>query len=262
MGGSQTAPSSPAMSRSNSVASNLSQASHKSEPTCFSTYNGVDTTGSRKSSTTSVKTTPISPSHEGHGLKSFFSAEGRAERKERKRLEQEKLEKTVLTSRHAATVKTRMMLEQHNLKSGATKTAQVQGTVTSAHTTAAAQEARLPHSGPPALHATHKDNTRDLPLLTRIVSGDERDEEDERLQRDREEWLMKKADVTMRRVAEGDDSSGEESVDFARGEVVQIAGTRLVGAALDGHKPVKMHTGIGAGWTKNDAGMWTRAGGI
>jgi hypothetical protein len=205
---------------------------------------------------------PVSASHDGaHGLKSFFSAEGRAERKERKRLEQERLDKVVLTSRHAATVKTRMMLEQHNLKKGTAQTANVQGTINSAHTTAAAQEARLPHSGPPALHSQHKDNIRDMPLLTRIVSGDERDEEDERLQKGREEWLRKKADVTMRRVAEVDDSSGEESVDMASGEIVQIAGTRIVGAALDvdtlSHK-TRAHPGIGAGWTKNDIGVWTR----
>lgn len=94
-----------------------------------------------------------------------------------------------------------------------------------------------------------------MPLLTRIASGDEYDEEDERLQRDREEWLRKKADVTMRRVAEGDDSSSEESVHVPSGQVVEIAGTRVVGAVLDGHKPARLH---GLAWTKNEAGMWTR----
>lgn len=250
------------MSRSNSVSSSISQTSHKSEPAWFSAYNGVNTTKSRKSSSTSAQTSPVSPGETtGHGLKSFFSPEGRAERKERKRIEQEKLENTVLTSRHTATVKTRMLLEQHNLKKSTTKTGQVQGTINSAHITAAAQEARLPHSGPPALHAHHLDDTRDMPLLSRIISGDEHDEEDEHLQKDRDTWVRKKANVTMRRVAEGDDS-GEDQDEVVLGEIIHVDGTRLIGAPLDTAaytpRPMKPRGGVGAGWAKNESGVWKR----
>lgn len=262
-----TARSSPAMSRSNSAASTVSQTSHKSEPAWFSAYNGVDTTGSRKSSTVSAKTTPVGPSENAsRGLKSFFSAESRAERKERKRQEQKKLETTILTSRHAAAVKTKMLLEQHSLKNstGATPATRVQSIPQSAHMTAAAQEARLPHSGPPALHATQKDNNRDMPMLTRIVSGDEQDEEDERLQKNRDDWLRKKTEMTMRRVAEGNDSTDsdeEEITEMADAEVLEVDGTRLIGAKLDGEaytpKPSKPRRGLGAGWS-NGSGAWTR----
>ena len=250
------------MSRSNSVSSATSQTSHKSEPAWFSAYNGVDTTGSRKSSSVSTRTTPVKPSEDaGRGLKSFFSAEGRAERKERKRQEQKKLESTILTSRYAAAVKTRMLLEQHNLKGGVQSTSRVQSVTQSVHLSAAAQEARLPHSGPPALHVTQKDHNRDLPMLTRIVSGDERDEEDERLQRNRDDWLQKKTEMTMRRVVEGDDSSEEDDAAAVNGQVLEIDGTRLIGVELDGDaytpKPSKPHTGLGAGWS-NGSGTWTR----
>lgn len=262
VGAPNSAPTSPAMSRSNSVSSTVSQTSHKSEPAWFSAYNGVDTTSSRKSSAVSTKTTPVSPSEEaGRGLKSFFSAEGRAERKERKRLEQKKLETTILTSRHTAAVKTRMLLEQHNMKSTTHNPPRVQGTTSSAHITAAAQEARLPHSGPPALQASHKDHNRDLPMLTRIISGDEHDEEDERLQRNRDDWLKRKPEMAMRSVAEGDDSGEEETTTVVDGQVLEIDGTRVIGVQLDGDaytpKPSKAHRGLGAGWS-NGSGAWTR----
>lgn len=257
-----SAPCSPAMSRSNSVASTVSQTSHKSEPAWFSAYNGLDTTSSRKSSTVSAKTTPVSPGEEaGRGLKSFFSAEGRAERKERKRVEQKKLETTILTSRHTAAVKTRMLLEQHNMKSSTPNPPRVQGTTSSAHITAAAQEARLPHSGPPSLQATQKDHNRDLPMLTRIISGDEHDDEDEHLQRNRDDWLKKKPEMRMRSLSEGDDSGEEELTPMADGEVLDVDGTRVIGVQLDGDaytpKPSKARRGLGAGWS-NGSGTWTR----
>ncbi|ETN42377.1 uncharacterized protein HMPREF1541_01531 [Cyphellophora europaea CBS 101466] len=261
MGAANTAPSSPTMSRSNSTSSVLSQSSHKSEPAWYSSYNGVDTTKSRKSSTVSTKTTPASRGDGNSGLKSFFSAEGRAERKEQKRKEQEKLEKTVLTSRHAATVRTRMLLEQHNLRGGP-KVANVTGTTKSVHLTAAAQQTRLPHSGPPALHVAVKADNRDMPALSRIMSGDERDEEDERLERDREEWLRKKADVTMRKVTERDGDSDEDEPPTTDGQLLEVDGTRLIGVRMEGQaytpKPVKLRHGVGAGWSKDSAGVWRR----
>jgi hypothetical protein len=259
MGAPSTAPSSPAISRSNSVASNLSASSHKSEPAWLSSSNGASP--SRRSTQASIKTTSTSTSTKSGGLKHFFSAEGRAERKERKRQEDERLASVVLTSKAAAVARTRVLLEQHNKIRSNVKTAGVQGTGNSAHLTAAAQEARLPHSGPPALHASVKDHNRDLPALTRIVSGDERDEEDERQARLRNEWSQKKANVTMAKLAEGEDSSGDDQ-DSHTSHVVEVDGHRLVGVQLDttaySPKAAKSRRGFGGGWSKSETGVWTR----
>jgi hypothetical protein len=209
----------------------------------------------------STKTASTSTSTKSSGLKHYFSAEGRAERKERKRQEDERLATVVLTSKAAAVARTRVLLEQHNKIKSNVRTAGVQGTGNSAHLTAAAQEARHPHSGPPALHASVKDHDRDLPALTRIISGDERDEEDERQARLRTEWLQKKANVTMRKLAEGEDSSGDDE-ELHASHVIEVDGHRLVGVQLDtttfSSKTGRSRRGFGGGWTKGESGIWTR----
>jgi hypothetical protein len=193
----------------------------------------------------------------GHGLKSFFSTEGRAERKERKKKEQERIDKIVITSRHTATIKTRMLLEQHNLKPSSAPVAHVQGTVTSAHTTAAEQEARLPHSGPPALHG-QQTGKRAMPMLTRIDSNDGRDEEDDRV---RPSWNY------MRRVSEAvsnnaSDEEVAEAADHVDNDLLHVRGTSFVGASLEGDaytpKPAKKRHSVSGGFHRNNDGVWTR----
>ena len=240
-GAHQSAPA----SRSSSVASNVSVSSHKSVPT-RKIHNDEPVPATRSLSLAT---------NLGHPVKhSFFSAEGRAERKEKKRLEQEKISKVVLTSKHAAAVKTRMLLEQRNRKPSTTNTANVTGTINSAHMTAAQQEARLPHSGPPSKHTMHKDHERDMPLLTRITSCDENDEEEEQLVQHRNDWLAKKADVGMDRVRE---SSSVTEADLEVLEGVAVGGASRTNSDSSQGKPTKAKTHFGA-WSRNEAGVWTR----
>lgn len=123
-------------------------------------------TPDRSRNSSAASTTSVASSKSG--FRSLFS------KKEKKPKEKKDVEKIVLTSRHAAAVKTKMMMDPHYKDLMKPKTAEIIVAHRSSHSTAAEQEARHPHSGPPALHP--KD---EMPILTRIISGDERDDEDE-----------------------------------------------------------------------------------
>lgn len=109
--------------------------------------------------------------------------------KEEKEKKAKETDKIVLTSKHAAAVKTKMMMDpsyrefQDKHKKPAVKTAGITGHTPSAHSSAAVQEARHPHSGPPAVHGD-----LDLPMLGRIESHDETDEDEDPIERTRREW--------------------------------------------------------------------------
>lgn len=68
-------------------------------------------------------------------------------------------------------------------KQSGAKTAGITDHTRSAHSSAAEQEARHPHSGPPALHGS-----LDMPALTRIESHDDPDDEVDYYESQRREW--------------------------------------------------------------------------
>jgi hypothetical protein len=291
----------PAASRSSSVASNRSE---PSAPSWYSAYNGTDTTKARSNSTASQPSlSPRNPKGKlkekpgttaTSGWKALFG--GGEDRKESKKKEKDDIDRIVLTSRHAAAVKTRLALdpkfkeERRRSSAGSPDVGAhiTTGIQTNAHTTAAEQEFRFPHSGKPSLHkGARGEYTRkgrsgehveiDMPALTRIVSGDDHDEEDERAQRGREEWIMKKNDAAMRRfiMAEGmepgeDDESRDSTSlsentspgeELADGKVMKVQGTKVIGVELEGdaYTPrVKPKGGIGYGWKRDEKGNWTR----
>lgn len=109
--------------------------------------------------------------------------------KEEKEAKAKATEKIVLGSKHAAAVKTKMMMDpkyrdfQDKHKKPDVKTAGITGHTKSAHSSAASQEMRHPHSGPPAVHGD-----LDLPMLGRIESHDEPDSDEDAIERVRREW--------------------------------------------------------------------------
>jgi hypothetical protein len=256
VGAPQSAPVSPALSRSSSVSSITS---HKSAP--HSTP--VSAAGKLGDRSRSVAAPVGASDGKEHGLKHFFSAQGRAERKEKKRLEDEKLSRVVLTSKHAATVKTMLLLEQRNGQRSKSvgHTAGVVGTTQSAHLTAEQQEERLPHSGPPALHTAHKVKERDMPLLTRIISMDEQDDEEEGLRQHRDDWLVKRGNASMEKVREITSSTDDDVVEVLNGQVVEINLTPESSSesrpALRQSRSANARTHFGV-WNRNEAGVWTR----
>jgi hypothetical protein len=234
------------------------------------------------------------------GWKALFS-QNSEEKKEKKKKKQKEVEKIVLTSRHAAAVKTRLAVDptfqEQRRRSSASSDHIKQAPpppVSGPHLTAEQQEFRFPHSGPPSIHHTAKGHFHrkgrsgeeveaDMPELTRIVSGDDRDDEDDRAQRDREAWVMKRNDAAMRRftLVEGPDGEDEEgrasrnaslakSVGEAVGEdeklggkVLNVDGTSVIGVELEGdaYTPKaksRSHGGLGHGWHRNETGKWTR----
>lgn len=108
------------------------------------------------------------------------------EEKEKKKRENERI---ILGSRHAAAVKTRMAMDpayrefQEKHRKPNVKTAGITGATSSVRGSAASQEARFPHSGPPAVHGS-----LDLPALGRIESHDETDSDEDPAERTRREW--------------------------------------------------------------------------
>lgn len=142
-----------------------------------------------------------------------------------------------------------MLMQQRNHQKGATQTASVVGTTHSAHLTAAQQEERLPHSGPPALHSLHKAQQRDVPLLTRIVSCDERDDEEEQIRQHGDNWPVERSEAGMQRIREGSNATEDSSSDS----------DLRIPASVDAlqSQPSKPRTHFGV-WNRNEAGVWTR----
>ena len=263
------------MSRSSSVASN---ASHSSEPSWFRSYNGQDT--SRKDSSATIASQKSTDSHKSNGgfgswfkedpkVRKEMKAHKAAEKKRRNDELKKTVDKIVITSKHAAAVKTKLATDQKLRRDSGDigHLVGVTGTQTSAHMTAAQQEMRFPHSGPPALHGGHKGklgkHEADMPSLTKIVSGDDRDEEEEMLRR-REEWLSKKRpDTRMRHLSEGEtpDDEEEELVEVMGNTVLHVQETPVIGMELEGEqytpKPYKERHGR-AGYQKGENGVWTK----
>lgn len=102
-----------------------------------------------------------------------------------------------------------------------------------------------------------------MPSLMRIVSCDERDEEEERARVHKDDWVVKKQDVaTMKLVREGSESSCEEGVmEVLHGRVVEDVANGMAGLQLGSEtqqaRPAKARKGFGA-YSRNEAGVWTR----
>lgn len=168
---------SPPISRNNSTTSIGSVDSTQSEPT-WDSY--------RRESNTSQASANTTASHKKSGFKGLFGRQKDPAKEEKKRQQTERI---VLGSKHAAAVKTKMMMDpeykkfQEKHHKPQVKTAGITDHSKSAHSSAAAQEARHPHSGPPALHGA-----LDLPSLDRIESHDEPDDEVDYFEAQRREW--------------------------------------------------------------------------
>lgn len=283
-----TSNNTPVVSRSSSVASN------RSEPSWFSSSNGVDTSkkqgpeeGTLSPRNPSVKLTQKPGTTSTSGWKALFFG-GSEDKEEKKKRKQKEVDKIVLTSKHAASVKTKLAMEQRrrSVDSAGGGTGIMVGTQNSMHLTPGEQERRFPHSGPPAIHGGNKGHMHrkgrkgsevdiDMPYLTRIISGDENDEEEDRARLGREAWVDKRKNAEMRRftVAEGMDveereggsesgsGSDQKEGEFVEGKVMMVEGTSVIGAKLDEDAltpRAKTKTGIGHGWKRDESGKWTR----
>ncbi|RMD39738.1 hypothetical protein DV735_g5381, partial [Chaetothyriales sp. CBS 134920] len=188
----------------------------------------------------------------------------RKQAREQKKAEEdarnEKLKKDInkiITSRHAAAVRAK-------LNAGHVRAAPV----SPAHMSAAAQEMRYPHSGPPALHGGHKEKVgkhdADMPALARIVSGDEVDDEEESMRRHRDDWRRRtKPDARMRQLSEGRILSDAETVTNLMDDATldDIHDTSTTEAELEGEKfQPKHHAPKGAyvGYKRDRNGVWTK----
>ena len=240
--------------------STTSVSSHKSEPGWLASMNGVDR--SRTSSVTSTTSTKSSG-----GLGRLFGKSKDKPKKEKKDLDQ-----IVLTSRHAAAVKTKLALDP-KYKNATRKESQsaprIVGTQDTLHMTAAQQEMRRPHSGPPAMYAPT--DKSDMPVLTRIASGDEADEQDQ-WERLRQGWKQQKQPgVQMMQVLEGeavdeyssgnttpDDQKDQAETKIPDSKVIEREGVRLLSVADIEPRPERHLTPIGGRWKKDEKGVWKR----
>jgi len=245
--------------------------------------NGIDR--SRIGSTASQTSHASTKSSTGGFGKLFGKSKN--DDKHKKKEKKKDYDQVVLTSRHAALVRTKLALDP-KLKKALHKDPQpvVTGTQNSAHLTAQQQELRRPHSGPPSLKHGTKSAKADMPFLTRIISGDEADEPDE-WERMREDWRSRKTPgADMLQVIEGEtldgstaSSSGtatpedrdilvkvcKSDIDIPSTKIVESEGVRLVAAIklpsdpeLAKLSPERHHTTIGGRWKKDEAGVWKR----
>ncbi|OAP59007.1 hypothetical protein AYL99_06304 [Fonsecaea erecta] len=240
--------------------SSVSLSSRKSEPGWFGAMNNVD-----RSRASSV---PVQPSTKpSSGLSKLF---GRKEKKEKKDMDH-----IVLTSRHAAAVKTKLALDPKykNVRRDSASSERLAGSQNITHMSAGELEMRHPHSGSPSLHAAR--NKADLPALTRIISGDEADEPDE-WEKMRDEWRQRKVPTLDTQIIEGQvldtrcsGPSTPTEKDMKEPETpppqaTEPRGTRIpsvtttTGDADYQPRPARTHTPIGGRWKKDEKGVWKR----
>ncbi len=252
-------------SRNNSTTSIDSLQSLRSEPGWMTSMNGVD-----RSRATSTSSQTSNKSGSSGAFSKFFKS-----KKDKK-----DTERVVITAQHAAAVRAKLARDSRfdkYRKAVANKdkktTPRVVGILSTQHLTAEQQELRHPHSGPPALSAAG--DKVDMPVLARIVSGDEADEADQ-WERMRDEWKESTIpDVQIQQVIEGEglesgSSSGTstpqsreiELVTVPPSKVVEREGVRLLAVADKAlnlrPKPVRRHTPIGGRYTKDEHGVWKK----
>ncbi|RMZ87279.1 hypothetical protein DV736_g5491, partial [Chaetothyriales sp. CBS 134916] len=242
--------STPSVSRSDSVASNRSaydgRASSLKGPSV--TVTGQQTEKKSKSNWTTRLAEEI------HRRK-----EARDQKKAEESARNEKLKREIdriVASRHAAAVRAKL------------NAGQTQGVpVSSAHMSAAQQEMRYPHSGPPAIHSGHKEkvgkHNADMPALARIVSGDEVDDEEEYMKQHRDDWKRRtRLDERMRQLSEGPPSDDETLTDLMDGTGLNdIQDTPTSGVDVEGEKFSPKHRERKSGYVgyKRDRnGVWTK----
>ncbi|EXJ59581.1 hypothetical protein A1O7_03727 [Cladophialophora yegresii CBS 114405] len=220
--------------------------------------NGVD-----RSRTGSAPVTPTGKSSSGFGK--FFG---------RKKEEKKDTEPTVITSKHAAAVKTKLALDPKykDVRRGSAPVYVSSATQNNLLISAGEQEKRHPHSGSPAVYSLKE--KAGLPLLTRIISGDEADELDE-WEKMRDEWKQRKLptldDDIIEGVVVGGRDSGrstpadqdEKTIEIPPSEVVERQGVGILsvsGMTTDEYspRPSRTHTPIGGRWKKDEKGVWKR----
>jgi hypothetical protein len=191
-----------------------------------------------------------------------------------KKKEKKDTEPIVITSRHAAAVKTKLALDPKykDMRRESAPAYVASATQNNLFISAGEKEMRHPHSGPPAV-LSPKEKVG-LPMLTRIVSGDEADELDE-WEKMRDEWKQRKLptldDDIIEGVAVGSRDSGqatpaeqdEKTIEIPPSEVVERQGVRILsvaGMTADEYspRPSRTHTPIGGRWKKDEKGVWKR----
>ncbi|EXJ67001.1 uncharacterized protein A1O5_09647 [Cladophialophora psammophila CBS 110553] len=183
------------------------------------------------------------------------------------------MDQIILTSRHAAAVKTKLTLDPRykNVRRESAPAQQLGGAQNLMHVSAGEQEMRRPHSGPPSLHAIQ--NKTELSGLTRIISGDEADEPDE-WEKMRYEWRQRKVPTLDTNIIEGEvldnQVSGQstptekdkKNIGRPPSELDQQAVRILsVAAVSDGGyqpRPARVHIPIGGRWKRDEKGVWKR----
>ncbi|KAJ9611094.1 hypothetical protein H2200_004277 [Cladophialophora chaetospira] len=190
-----------------------------------------------------------------------------------KKKEKKDMDKIVITSRHAAAVKTRLALDP-KFQTERRDSAPVYITSATQNNlliSASEKEMRHPHSGPPAVFGPKE--KMNMPILTRVVSGDEADEPDE-WEKMRREWRQRKVPLPEHDIIEGvavdGHSSGqstadeeEKDIEVPQSEVVERQGVRILSVAgMTGDeyspRPSRTHTPIGGRWKKDEKGVWKR----
>ncbi|ETI29583.1 hypothetical protein G647_02036 [Cladophialophora carrionii CBS 160.54] len=250
----QSRTSQPTLSRSSS---NASGTSRKSEPGWLTAMNGVDRS---RAGSAPENSSGKSPS----GFSKLFG----------KKKEKKDTEHNIITSKHAAAVKTKLALDPKfkDVRRGSAPAYVSSATQNNLLISAGAQEMRHPHSGPPALYSLKE--KAGLPMLTRIISGDEADELDE-WEKMRDEWKQRKIptldDNIIEGVAVGGRDSGQstpedqdgKTIEIPPSEVVERQGVRMLsvaGMTADEYspRPSRTHTPIGGRWKKDEKGVWKR----
>ncbi|KAI1609345.1 hypothetical protein EDD37DRAFT_163020 [Exophiala viscosa] len=230
------------------------------------------------SSLSSLRSEPGKSSSNASSKPSGFSKLFGKGKKEKKDTDK----KQIITSKHssAATVATRMALDikYKQAHPGLGLPPRLVPTQSVPNITPQELELRKPHSGPPALIA--QIGRTDMPVLTKVISGDEADDPDD-FERMRDEWRERKIpDVQLLQILEGrtppasaPGSASNSGTTTPRNgmvtppqipasHVIEREGVRLLSVddALlkERPKPVRRHTPIGGRYRRDEKGVWKK----
>ncbi|KAL6253007.1 hypothetical protein RBB50_000727 [Rhinocladiella similis] len=253
-------------SRNNST---TSIGSLRSEPGWMTNMNGVDRSRPPSSSSSPSKT---KSSGGGGGFGQFF----------RSKKDKKDTDRVVVTSQHAAAVRAKLARDPkfdkyrksaaaHDRNKDKNQKHAPSGTMVGSqntlHLTAEQQEMRHPHSGPPALSAPV--DRCDLPVLDRVISGDEVDELDQ-WERMRGEWKQSRIpDMQMLQVIEGEGLESGTSSGTSTPREMEVSLLPPTGrddlkfldamkSAKERPKPQRRLTPIGGRYTKDERGVWKK----
>ena len=161
-------------------------------------------------------------------------------------------EKLVITSKYTMKVKNKLGADPKQAKKAPSRGTATDGPRDGAFLSAAEQEERRPHSGNPVVHGA-------LPMLTRIVSGDEQDEEDLEDTQDLTRWMKEHQQLEKVHESENEDRPTPHDPSMDHIPTEQPRRASLIDVKIRrADRPRSRRGTLFGRFHRNEKGVWTK----